>query len=72
MDAIAAYGMVTSLSPPTAPVMAPASPVAVAGSEWPGGPLRDLVAHDKWTSSAIGAVLIIGFALYANALLDAS
>lgn len=72
MDTIAPYGMVTSFAPPQAPSPA-GSPVADAGlavpSAWQAG-FSDFVHVNRWESSAIGVVLIIGFALYANALLD--
>lgn len=68
MDPVAAYGLAVNLGPAVAP--SPAAPAGVPVNG-PGLPFEAVWRVDRWESAAFGALLIIGLALYVNAL-DAS
>lgn len=72
MEPIAAYGMAITLgAPPPAAMPAEVAPRAGAVSPWATG-FSDLVAVNRWQSAAVGTLVVIGLALYTNALLDES
>ena len=71
MDGVTAYGLAVNLGPAVAPPPAPAG-APVAGAPHAGRPFEALFRVDRWESAAFGALVVIGLALYTNALLDAS
>lgn len=69
MEITAAYGIAL----PEARPASQATPVAGPPAGGFGGfGVGDLLAFNRWETAAVGAALVIGLALYANALYDAA
>lgn len=67
---VAAYGLALNMGAPTP--AAAVAPAAVSSAPPAGGfNLGDAFYVNRWESSAVGALLLVGLALVANAYFDA-
>ena len=68
-----AYGIALPESQPARPAPGSSTPGAAAAAGAGGFGAADLIAFaNRWETAAVGAALVIGAALYVNALYDAA